>query len=77
MLTILHKGEAVIPKKFNPYGGAGSGGSGLGGGVVIHQTFNVAAGADREAMVTAAEAGRAAAVAQITEMMRRGNAAVA
>jgi tape measure domain-containing protein len=76
MLTILHKGEAVIPQKFNPYAGGGGAG-GLGGGVVIHQTFNVAAGVDREAMATAAEAGRAAAVAQITEMMRRGNAAVA
>lgn len=76
MLTILHKGEAVIPQKFNPYAGGG-GAPALGGGVVINQTFHVAAGVDREAMATAAEAGRAAAVAQIAEMVRRGNAAVA
>lgn len=70
MLTILHKGEAVIPKAYNPSAG------GAGSGVVIHQTFNVQGGSRADVMA-AAQAGKEAAVAEISELMRRGNPAFA
>lgn len=75
MLTILHKGEAVIPAAYNP--AAGGGGVGAGGGITFNQVFNVASGASRADMVAAAQAGRQAAVADVADLIRRGNPAFA
>jgi hypothetical protein len=71
MLTILHKGEAVVPREYNPAAG------GSGSGVVITQNINVAGGASRADMVVAAATARDAAVAQIADMLRRGHPALA
>lgn len=71
MLTILHKGEAVVPKRYNPAAGGTGGGS-----VTINQTFNVQGGASRADMVAAAEQARRAAVATVADMMSRGNRAM-
>lgn len=75
MLTILHKGEAVIPAAYNP--AAGGAGVGAGGGITFNQVFNVASGASRADMVAAAQAGRQAAVADVADLIRRGNPAFA
>jgi hypothetical protein len=45
------------------------------GGVTINQTINVAAGASRSEVLAASQQAKAAAVAEIRELMRRGGLA--
>lgn len=54
MLTIIHKGEAVVPKQFNPWAG-GSGGAVGGQPVVQNITYNVPAGQSPAAYAAALE----------------------
>lgn len=54
MLTIIHKGEAVVPKQFNPWAG-GSGGAVGGQPVVQNVTYNVPAGQSPAAYAAALE----------------------
>lgn len=74
MLTILHKGEAVVPKAFNPSAGAAAGAA---PSVVINQTINAAPGTDPTMISAAMEAARRAAVAEVMDAMRRGRLVVA
>lgn len=62
--------EAILPLK---RGRDGKLGVSSAGGVVINQTINVAAGAGRNEVMQAAAAAKAAAVAEIQDMMRRGS----
>lgn len=64
--------EAVLPLKRGRDGKLGVQSSGM-GGVHINQTINVAAGASRNEVIQAAAAAKAAAVAEIQDLMRRGS----
>ena len=68
--AMLHKGEAVIPAKYNPAAG------GVGSGVVINQVLNVDASADKASIARALEANKNQTIAQISDMMRRNNPAI-
>jgi hypothetical protein len=72
MVTLIHEGEAVVPKKYNP----AAGGAGPGGGVTINNFYTVAPGVSRAEMAMAAEQTHAASVATIADMMARGNRAL-
>lgn len=65
--------EGILPLKRGRDGKLGVIASGMGGGVVINQTINVAAGASRNEVLQAAATAKAAAVAEIQDLMRRGN----
>lgn len=64
--------EAILPLKRGRDGKLGVQSAGM-GGVVINQTINVAAGASRNEVLQAAATAKAAAVAEIQDLMRRGN----
>lgn len=64
--------EGILPLKRGRDGKLGVMASGMGGGVVINQTINVAAGASRNEVLQAAATAKAAAVAEIQDLMRRG-----
>lgn len=64
--------EGILPLKRARDGNLGVIASGM-GGVVINQTINVAAGASRNEVLQAAATAKAAAVAEIQDLMRRGN----
>ncbi|MCZ2292180.1 MAG: hypothetical protein LC125_09575 [Burkholderiales bacterium] len=63
--------EAILPLKRGRDGKLGVQSAGM-GGVVINQTINVAAGASRNEVLQAAATAKAAAVAEIQDLMRRG-----
>jgi len=65
--------EGILPLKRGRDGKLGVIASGMGGGVVINQTINVAAGASRNEVLQAAATAKAAAVAEIQDLMRRGS----
>ena len=65
--------EGIFPLKRGPDGKLGVAAYGMGGGVTIHQTINVAAGASRNDLMQGMAAAKAAAVAEIQDLMRRGN----
>lgn len=71
MITLLHKGEAVVPEKYNP----AAGGSSNTASVVIHQHFNLPPGSQANELMAAAQAGKEAAVAAVADLIRRGNPA--
>lgn len=64
--------EAILPLKRGRDGKLGVQSASM-GGVVINQTINVAAGASRNEVLQAAATAKAAAVAEIQDLMRRGN----
>lgn len=64
--------EAILPLKRGRDGKLGVQSAGM-GGVVINQTINVAAGASRNEVLQAAATAKAAAVAEIQDLMRRGS----
>lgn len=68
MITLVHKGEAIVPKAYNPAAG------GKGAGVTINQTINASPGTDRNALVAAMQQAKDAAVAEVFDAMRRGRA---
>lgn len=54
MITLVHKGEAIVPKAYNPAAGGTGGRS-----VVVHNNFNVSGSMDRRTQAQiASEAGR-------------------
>lgn len=67
--------EGIFPLKRGPDGklGVAAYGMGGGGGVTIHQTINVAAGASRNELMQGMAAAKSAAVAEIQDLMRRGS----
>ncbi len=65
--------EGIFPLKRGPDGKLGVAAYGTGGGVTIHQTINVAAGASRNELMQGMAAAKAAAVAEIQDLMRRGS----
>jgi hypothetical protein len=69
MKAVLHRGEAVIPAKYNP----AAGGKNPMGMPQINQTFYVTGGASRAEVVRATQAGKDQAMAEIADAMRRGN----
>jgi hypothetical protein len=66
MITLVHKGEAIVPKRYNPALGGG------GSGVTIYQTISAAPGTSRADLVGAMEQSKRAAVAEVFDAMRRG-----
>lgn len=63
MLAVVHKGEAIIPAKYNTGGG---------GGVVINQSISVDSRSDRASIMAAMMAAKEQAKAEILSSMRRG-----
>jgi phage-related minor tail protein len=72
MLALVHRGEAIVPAKFNPYAGGNSGGA---GGVT--QIFNVAPGVSPAQMMAAVKQAQAEMLSDAARPGRRLNNAIA
>ena len=70
MPAILHKGEAVVPKQYNPAAGGTGGGQSI--NIGAGQVINVGAGVNRSEMYAAISKANAESVAQIKRSQKQG-----